>query len=164
MLKWIDIDFCNRSVRITPEKGSNPRILKLSNKLVAMLNSLPRKNEYVFQNGLLKHFGGNFRQQRKRLAYKLENPRINRITFKTLRHLKATMEYHKTKSLMHVMHVLGHKSIQSTMVYTHLVDFGDDEYVSQVAKTAEEGKQLIEAGFDYVCTTPENLMLFKKRK
>ncbi|UCH69631.1 MAG: tyrosine-type recombinase/integrase, partial [Candidatus Bathyarchaeota archaeon] len=28
-LKWIDLDFTNNSVRITPEKSSNPRILKL---------------------------------------------------------------------------------------------------------------------------------------
>ena len=101
-----------------------------------MLKTLPRKNDYVFRNGKLKHFTDGFRKQRKRIAVKLENPRIKAISFKTLRHFKASMEYHRTKSLLHVKQILGHKSILSTMVYMHLIDFGDEAYVSQVAETA----------------------------
>jgi hypothetical protein len=33
-----------------------------------------------------------------------------------------------------------------------------------VASNIEEAQKLIEAGFEYVCTTTENLMLFRKRK
>ena len=164
MLKWDDIDFQNNTVRVTPEKGSKPRILKISNRLVSMLKSLPMKNDYVFKNGKLHHFRGAFRQQRKRIAFKLKNPRINRITFKTLRHFKATMEYHKTKDILHVKELLGHKNIKNTLVYTHLVNFKDDEFISKIARNAEEACKLVEAGFEYVCTTPENLMIFRKRK
>jgi integrase/ribosomal protein S27AE len=163
-LKWTDMDFNNDSVRVTPEKGSNPRILKLSDKLVAMLKSLSQKNECVFRSGLLKHFTGGFRQQRIRIATKLKNTRINMITLKTFRHFKGTMEYHKTKDILHVMEVLGHKNIKNTLVYTHLVNFKNDEFTSKVAKTADEASKLVEAGFEYVCTTPENFMLFKMRK
>ena len=74
------------------------------------------------------------------------------------------MEYKKTKDILHVKRLLGHKRIENTLVYTHLIDFGDDEYISKVFRTAEEASKLVEAGFEYVCTTPENLMLFKKRK
>jgi integrase len=49
LLKWTDIDFEQRSVRITPEKGSNPRILPLSFKLINMLNSLPKTTITVFR-------------------------------------------------------------------------------------------------------------------
>lgn len=69
------------------------------------------------------------------------------------------MEYHKTKDILHVMQVLGHKNIKNTLVYTHL----DDEYVSKVAWNLEEACKLIEAGFDYV-TDIEGAKLFKKRK
>jgi integrase len=163
-LKWIDIDSIKRTVTVTPEKGGNPRMLKLSNTLIAMLHALPRKSEYAFNNGLLKHYANCFRQQRKRVAFKLKNERIGRISFRTLRHFKATMEYHKTKDILHVKRLLGHRRIENTLVYTHLIAFRDDEYVSKVAHTAEEASALIEAGFEYVCTTPEDLMLFKKRK
>ncbi len=79
-------------------------------------------------------------------------------------HFKGTMEYHKTKDILHVMEVLGHKNIKNTLVYTHLVNFKTDEFVSKVAKTADEAAKLVEGGFEYVCTTPENLLLFRKRK
>ena len=62
------------------------------------------------------------------------------------------------------MKLLGHKNIKNTLVYTHLVAFKDDEYTSKIAKTAKEASELVEAGFEYICTTPESLMLFRKRK
>ena len=91
------------------------------------------------------------------------NPRIDRITFKTLRHFKATMEYYKTKDILHVMQILGHKNIKNTLIYTHLVNFKDDEYISKVAKTVEEACKLVEAGFEYVCEI-EGVKIFRKRK
>ena len=163
-LKWTDINTENSTVRITPEKGSNPRTLKLSSRLLSMMNKLERGKIYVFNNGLLDHFAQNFRQQRKAVAWKLNNSRINQINFKTLRHFKATMEYHKTKDILHVKYLLGHKRIENTLIYTHLVDFGNDEYVSKVAKNATEACQLVEAGFDFVCSTPDGLIVFRKRK
>jgi hypothetical protein len=74
------------------------------------------------------------------------------------------MEYYKTKGILQVIEVLGHKNIRNTLVYTHLINFKADEFVSKVAKTTDEAAKLLEVGFEYVCTTPENLMLFKKRK
>jgi hypothetical protein len=62
------------------------------------------------------------------------------------------------------MQKLGHKSIRNTLIYARLVDFESDDFHSNVANTAEEARKLIEAGFEYVCTTPEDLMLFRKRK
>ena len=42
-LKWTDIDLETDTVRITPEKGSNPRIARLSNKLIGMLECITKK-------------------------------------------------------------------------------------------------------------------------
>ncbi len=61
------------------------------------------------------------------------------------------------------MRILGHKNINNTLVYTHLVDFGDDEYVSKIARTANEASQLVEAGFEYVCEF-NGAKMFRKRK
>lgn len=33
-LKWIDVDFERQTIRITAEKGSNPRIFRMSNTLI----------------------------------------------------------------------------------------------------------------------------------
>jgi integrase len=137
-LRWIDIDFEANTVNITPEKHSEPRRLKLSTKSLAMLNNLPHKCEYVFRN-----------------------PKSDSI--KTLRHWKATTLYHKTKDILLVQRTLGHRNLKNTLVYTHLIDFKDDEFVCKAASTVEEAKILIEDGFEYV-TDFENLKLFRKRK
>jgi len=39
-----------------------------------------------------------------------------------------------------------------------------DEWTCKVAKTTEEATPLIENGFEYVATTTDGLMLFRKRK
>ncbi len=63
------------------------------------------------------------------MATKLKSLRPLKITFVTLRHLKVTMEYYKTKDILHIMKLLGHRNIRNALVYTHLVDFKEDEYV-----------------------------------
>ena len=51
----------------------------------------------------------------------------------------------------------------STLVYTHLISFKDDEYICKAARTVDEAKDLVEDGFDYV-TEIDGLKLFRKRK
>jgi len=45
-----------------------------------------------------------------------------------------------------------------------LISFESDDYHSAVAKTTKDARGLIDAGFEYVCTTPQDVMLFRKRK
>ena len=162
-IRWIDIDFANNMIRLnTPEKHSNPRVFKVSNKLLAMLNQLPKRNEKIF-NGILKHFSATYLKLRKRLAHKLNNPRFIEIHFHTLRHWKATMEYYKTKDILHVKNLLGHKKIDNTMKYTQLVNFETNNYTSRVANSVKEARELVEAGFDYVCDVDDH-KIFRKRK
>ena len=161
-LRWTDLDFEARLVRITPEKGSNPRILKLSSNALAMLNRLSRESNLVF-GGSLYNIRRTFERQRKKLAVKLGNPRFNQIMFHTLRHWKATMEYAKTKSLPHVQQILGHKSMLSTTLYVQLVNFESDDFYSETARNVEEAQKLVESGFEFVCDI-DNVKLFRKRK
>jgi integrase len=53
--------------------------------------------------------------------------RPKEITFHTLRHWKAAIEYHRTKDTLRVMKMPGHKNIQNTLIYTQLVNFEGDE-------------------------------------
>jgi integrase len=161
-LCWTDIDLVNNSIRVTPEKGSTPRNLPLSTKLANMLNELPKTSNKVFstnQDAMRK----SYQHQRKRIGAKLKNPRITQISFHTFRHWKATMEYHKTKDILHVMQLLGHRNIKNTLIYTQLIHFKDDEYTAKVASTEKEACDLIESGFEYVCDY-NNRKIFRKRK
>ena len=88
--------------------------------------------------------------------------------FHTFRHWKATMEYHRTKDIMHVQSMLGHKRINNTQIYINLEQAifseGDgSEYATRVAKTVRAARALLEAGFEYV-TDMDGFKLFRKRK
>jgi integrase len=125
---------------------------------------MPKSTEKIFGTAKIRSIRRSYQKQRKRTAHKLGNQRLNMITFHTLRHWKATMEYHKTKDILHVMQLLGHKRIQNTLKYTQLVKFNEhEEYVCKAVKTADEAKELIESGFEYVCDM-EQVKLFRKRK
>jgi len=71
----------NPTVRVTPEKRSNPRMFKVSTKLLEMLSILPKKSELVFGTYDMCGFRRPYTWQRKRIALKLGNPRLNQITF-----------------------------------------------------------------------------------
>lgn len=113
-----------------------------------MLNALPHNSPYVFHHPeadpieSLDDFRRTFSDQRRKVATTLQNARILNINFKTLRHFKATMEYHRTKDILHVMRMLGHKSIKNTLIYTHLIDFEGEEYFCKVVQTVDEAKDL----------------------
>lgn len=61
------------------------------------------------------------------------------------------------------MQLLGHKNIRNTLVYTHLVNWESDEFISKVATTQKEITDLIEAGFDFILEK-DGLVYFRKRK
>lgn len=97
-LLWIDLDMECRTITLNQsEKGSNPRIFKVSNKLIAMLNALPKTSLKIFGDSSTSSKKSTFFQTTKTLARKLQNPRLLRISLHTLRHWKATMLYHQTK-------------------------------------------------------------------
>lgn len=161
-LRWKDLDLINNVVRVIPEKNSDPRNLPMSNKLVSMLNAIPKDNDHVFTYKT-DIWIRNFSRQRKRVTYKLKNPRLLQIHFQNFRHWKATLEYHSTKDILHVKQILDHRSLNNTLLYTQLVNFPNDDYAAKVAHTEQEACQLIEAGFEFVCNFCGN-KLFRKRK
>jgi integrase len=169
-LKWNDIDVVNKSLTLIPLKGSNPRQFRISDRLIAMLTSLARNSDWVFHSenvdliSTIDNFRTSFEKQRRKAALRLQNSRINQITFKTLRHWKATTEYHKTKDILYVMQMLGHKNIKNTLIYTHLVKFDSaDDWICKVASSSTEIQALIESGYEHVLTR-DDLEFFRKRK
>ena len=148
-LRWIDIDFKNGVVSINhPVKGHNPRQRKVSGKLLAMLNALPRKSDLVFA----AKYGNIYRcfqNVRKRAAQTLQNPRLRKISFTTFRHWGGTMLAHYTHgNVLAVQKALGHKRIKNTMKYIHMIYFKDNEFDIATATTVEEVKELLAQGFE----------------
>ena len=167
-LEQADIDLEHRTVNISPKKGSNPRMLPISHELVSMLSRLPKGSTRIFGDISARTLRVNLWKSRKRVTRKLSNPRFNKMTFHSLRHWKATMEYHRTKDIIHVKKVLGHGNIQNTMKYIdmeHAIfnSHDNDQFTVQVAETVEEARELVEAGFEYVTDVAEKKILRKRK-
>jgi len=168
-LTWSSIDFQQHLVRIKPEKGSNPRILPLSLKVLEMLSNISKSShdnqQNIFANA--DDMRTNLFLQRRRVAKKLADPRILQIHFHTFRHWKATFEQHKTKDPWHVKTILGHKSISSTETYIHIEEMmylnQNDNFTVRVANTLEEAIKLMEVGYEFHIEIDGN-KLFRKRK
>jgi integrase len=129
-----------------------------------MLGHLPKTSDriWIYKNDF--NLGRAFRKQRKRVSHKLGNSRLLGIHFHTLRHWKASVEYAKTKDILYVQKLLGHRSLKTTLRYTQLITIPqNEEYICRVVKDVDGAKELIEAGFEYV-TDLDGCKLFRKMK
>ena len=163
-LRWLDLN--RGTVNVETAKYGNGRTLKLKENTLAMLNEYLAKNNFklnerIFPKG--KTIRRVFIGIRHRTAEKLKKPELNKITLYSFRHYFATMLYHKTKDILHVKQQLGPKRLENTLIYTHLIDFQEDEYHVRTAKTIDEACKLVEAGFEYI-TEMEGVKVFRKRK
>lgn len=166
-LKWIDIDTERKTVNITPEKHSNPRILPISDTMLNMLNKLAHQHEEnIFQPK--KHIREYFCIQRKEISERFQNPRLKKISFHTFRHWKGTIEYHKTKDILHVKKILGHKTTRCTEIYINLESAlflqNTDDWITKVSHSLDEETELINANFQLVRAVNETTAIYKKRK
>lgn len=161
-----DIDLEQGLMYVKTAKYGNPRSFKIKpdtlSKLILVIGEDRAdldKQIFASQDTLTHHW----HVERKRAYIATGNPEFLKIRLYDLRHYFATMLYHSTKDLLFVMQQLGHKNIQNTMVYTHLVHFSSEEYHVSVAKSVDEACKLIEQGFEYV-TEIDGIKLFRKRK
>ena len=145
-------------------KGHNSRSIKLKQKTAEILRRYlaTYRGERPFPSP--KTISNIWQRTRDKLAQALNEPQLKQIPLRNLRHYHATHLYDKTKDILLVKQRLGHKKIETTMFYTQLIHFNDEEeYTVRVAQTIEEDKELIENGFQFV-TEREGLKIYKKRK
>jgi len=165
-LKVRDVDLETGVISITSAKHCVGRTLRLKSQTLALLKTYVSRRK-LEQNDLLFSVSSGsisegYRRIRNRLAEKLEDMSFKTIRLYDFRHFKASMEYHKTKDLLHVKQLLGHRDLRTTLRYTQLIDLGNEEYHSATANSVAEAAKLIEQGFDYVCDI-DGAKLFRKR-
>ena len=165
MLQWTDITVESRTVQIRPVKGHNARVLRVSEQFIDRLQRLPRTDR-IFSTLSLSSL---HLKMRKRAAEKFANPRLLKIAFRSFRHWKGTMEYHRTKDILYVKKILGHKQIRSTLKYidleANIFRSTDDQFFVKVAANVQEVCALIEVGFEYVAGDyDDGGKIFRKRK
>jgi len=167
-LKVKDLDLEHKTVNPTTAKRGNPRTLPLSESLKQ------KSQEHIIQNNLTPndllfkgtdpdHYGKQYRIMRNTLAQKLKDPSIRTIRLYDLRHYFCTKKLNDIGNPYTVMVLMGHKKLETTQRYMHLLNLNDDEWTVDGATTVEQAKKLLETGFQYQ-TTIEGVQLFRKRR
>jgi integrase len=145
-------------------KGHNSRSFKLKQKTAEMLRTYLAT--YTANNPFpnSKRMGEIWRRTRNRLAQKLNEPQLKTASMRNLRHHYATQLYDQTKDILLVKARLGHKKLETTMFYTQLITFNEnEEYTVRTATNIKEATELLEAGFTYIQEI-DGIRLYRKRK
>lgn len=123
-LKIKDIDSASMIVIVKQGKGKRDRTVVLSEKLLILLRNYFTKyqpNEYLFEG----QNGGKYSERSVQLVVKqtIVKAKIDKLaSVHTLRHSYATHLIEQGTDIRFVQELLGHKSINTTMIYTHLTD------------------------------------------
>jgi len=143
-LKVTDLDLWTGAVSITSAKHCVGRTLKLKFQTLVMLNAYVMRRKLNQNDVLFPISSGSisnaYRRVRNSLAEKLGDRSLKSIRLYDFRHFKASMEYHRTKDLLYVKRLLGHKDLRTTLRYTQLIEIEGDEFHSATAKTVQEAE------------------------
>jgi len=160
-VKAKDIDFERGILTVVGFKGHASRCFKLSSETLSMLKWYFSKYSSFPKSRTINKA---WQMYRNRVSEKFEDVSIRNIRLYDLRHYYASMLYYKTRDILLVKQQLGHKKLETSLIYTQLLNLNEeDEYQTATARTVKEAEQLIANGFEYI-TTFDNVMIFRKRK
>jgi integrase len=166
-LKVKDIALDQRQLYPSVHKHGASRTLKISAQLrdsiqEHIIKNKPNLNDNIFK-GNQTNYGNNYREMRNRLAERLHDPTLKTVRLYDFRHYFATTLYDKTKDILLVKQQMGHKRIETTMIYTQLLNYNEEEYTCRTATTIKEATDLLEHGFTYIQDI-DGIKLYRKRK
>jgi integrase len=168
-LRVKDIHFDQKTITALSTKGCNARPpMQITEELVARIKTyITRHNlqteDYLFR-GDARRYGEHYRRMRNRLAEKLKDPTIKAIRLYDLRHYYITKQLRKIQNAEFVRQIVGHKNLNTTQKYFHLLAGTSGEWIVEGTKDTERAKHLLAQDFIYQFTAPDGTMTFKKAK
>lgn len=123
-LKIVDVRSSDQILRINQSKGNKDRIVSLPDKLLGVLRDyyqVYKPQDYLFEGDK----GGRYSERSVQLVLKkaLTKAKVKTNgTVHTLRHSYATHLIQSGIDIRIVQELLGHDSIKTTMIYTHITD------------------------------------------
>jgi site-specific recombinase XerD len=121
-LRWQDIDFDRDSIHIKTAKGEKERVVFLHQKLKEMLEVCGvSKQGLVFRSQRGNKYNKRTIQQIVKNAGKKVGIK-KKTTPHTLRHSFATHLLEAGADIRYIQHLLGHKDLKTTQIYTHIAN------------------------------------------
>jgi hypothetical protein len=168
-LRVRDIHFDTKTITPTSAKGCNARPpIPITAELCARIQTHILKHNLAFNDRLFKEksksYGDSFRKMKNRLAIKLCDPSIKGIRLYDIRHAYITKMLRKIQNPEMVRIKVGHKRLNTTQKYFHLLADQSGELIVETTNDKERAKQLLTDDFTYQLTTPDGYMIFRKAK
>ena len=127
-LTWNDINFNTNLIYFKPTKDGNSRFVMMTQRVREIVQNL--KNE---ENNTMLVIPNTINQQYDKMPKYFQKvvdtvvkgnkeATKNRITTHTLRHTHASWLAQSGVDILHIKEQLGHKRIETTMRYSHLID------------------------------------------
>ena len=125
-LTWDDIDFNNRLIYFKPNKNGNDRKVYIPDVSLEVLSALhaEKTNNLVIpsRNGKqLIQMPKQWQEEVDKLLPNNDKAGKYRITVHSLRHTHASWMAISGISILHIKEQLGHKKLEMTMRYSHLI-------------------------------------------
>jgi site-specific recombinase XerD len=121
-LKWENLDFDRKTIQLKIAKGEHQRTIFLHERLIQELENfkIPRTGLIFMSNRGKKYSDETIQAIVKNSAKKAEIKK--RVSPHTLRHSFATHLLEAGCDLRHIQKLLGHSSVQTTQIYTHVAN------------------------------------------
>jgi len=121
-VKWSDIDFERKIIHLKTAKGDKERVIFLHKKLLDALRMWGLKDSgWVF----ISQRGGKYNKRTIQLIVRGAADRagvVKKVSPHTLRHSFATHLLEAGADIRYIQHLLGHKDLKTTQVYTHIAN------------------------------------------
>jgi len=116
-LSWNDIDFVNYNIHVKNTKSGKDRILPMNSIVAKTLKEQDMSSEWVFPHPQRRE------RAMKDVSYSLRTAcnkiGIDKFRFHDIRHTSATWMVNAGVDLVTIKEILGHSTIQMTMIYCH---------------------------------------------
>ncbi len=156
-----DIDLERGILNARGFKTHYSRTFKLTQETTAMLKAYFTKYQTLPTSIRMQD---TWAKSKNKLAEKLQDPTLKTIRLYDLRHYYATMLYDKTRDILLVKQQMGHHQIETTMIYTQLINFNEEQnYTCKTATNVKEATDLLEHGFEYIQDI-DGIKIYRKRK
>jgi integrase len=116
-LRWSDVDLTRRALRLLETKNGEPHAVPLTQPAIEALRKIPRR---LGSDLLFATLDGQVTFPRKAWEKALRDSGVENFRFHDLRHSCASYLAMAGATIREIQEILGHKSIQMTMRYSHL--------------------------------------------
>jgi integrase len=126
-LTWADINFNTNMIYFASSKDGNARHIQMTNKVKQVIEILQK--EKTCNLVIPSKYGNIYEKMPKEWQIEVDKLIIgndkadkDRLTTHSLRHTHASWLAQASVDILHIKEQLGHKKIETTMRYSHLID------------------------------------------